>query len=1084
MRYLRSRAGALALLGITAGQASPYNPTQILLAPNGSFAYIFEPYGPSSGHTPFSALDLRHPINVSQPAFLPVSNPLPFAADGETVPYTAILDPVGSITVLVGNCSHTSTDTQLWRFAADEGNGNGSGTWKQYQVSQKQTENASVSGPMFLGSSMAFSQSSVENDMNTSFFMFGGMCPYSNSSATSWTSSANYSNSMIQAIPADSQTGDVDYSISIAETSGSPIAEAGFSITPLTPSYSVNMTGQAEELQQDFVLLGGHTQTAFINMSQVAIFSLPQESWSFLPVTQLPSSTTDLTTRQSFSEVQPRSGHTAVMTEDGKRVIVFGGWVGDVSNPAEPQLAILDFGSGYGGSGDWSWTIPKQYGPGPSSGTGIYGHGAAMLPGEVMLIVGGYPIPASGSTRIKRGDNASKTQMYLYNITSSTWIESYTSPENFAKRGSDDFGPLGHKSEKVGLGVGLSIGAAILAVLVIYYFWYVRRAKRLREARGRGLLSRSSEGSFPGPFDQNCLNHGGIDGRGGDTAAAGRFWNVWDRETGTYPQRTLPMTQTSGAGSTGLFVNIPSPTRGLRKSVPVRNYQYHAAPRYDEKRMSRGSGYIHPIVEREDEDAQSLTRKGSSSDELTDAERKLKEVEQVLNSDDPFIANRPNPLGSHPVLPELDRVTMGTICRSPNIATRISTQPPGKTASSRPEIPNWMIEREDSDRPLIDTGRVSPSKTGERTSSTLSEKSQRSNVSGHSIARTLSTGTGAILAVAMAARTHPYGSPEQTSSSAARTQPMSANGSGQKPSYFKASCVHSSKNGPVLMNAPNSAGTDADSFTTAETTFAELRNQGEALLGDRPIFEPEHPCQRAVTVQSYSQNSLLPSNSDIVSAGGMPYRRRQSLMGSLRRALNVVSISDHSWSFTGSYERDVERYTDDPQSAASSPTKGRNVGNGPRRAISDGSALLRQMRGQKDWSTGQWPRYRDDPDPGDWGEPGRTSVEAQEAEEDWDVEAAAEKRDVQMMFTVPKAKLRVVNADIDQASLRSASDSALSRAGSVRTVKQESSTNALRARADTQTGVLPSTAEESEPGGGECYRTEKRVEGGDKEKVV
>ncbi|KAK0270158.1 hypothetical protein LTR35_014406 [Friedmanniomyces endolithicus] len=48
----------------------------------------------------------------------------------------------------------------------------------------------------------------------------------------------------------------------------------------------------------------------------------------------------------------------------------------------------------------------------------------------------------------------------------------------------------------------------------------------------------------------------------------------------------------------------------------------------------------------------------------------------------------------------------------------------------------------------------------------------------------------------------------------------------------------------------------------------------------------------------------------------------------------------------------------------------------------------------------------------------------EEEEEDWDVEGAARKRDVQVMFTVPKARLRVVNADMDRASMRSASEGA------------------------------------------------------------
>ncbi|KAG9822006.1 hypothetical protein KCU68_g16819, partial [Aureobasidium melanogenum] len=78
--------------------------------------------------------------------------------------------------------------------------------------------------------------------------------------------------------------------------------------------------------------------------------------------------------------------------------------------------------------------------------------------------------------------------------------------------------------------------------------------------------------------------------------------------------------------------------------------------------------------------------------------------------------------------------------------------------------------------------------------------------------------------------------------------------------------------------------------------------------------------------------------------------------------------------------------------------------------------------------------YRDDPDTGDWGDVPEASTSKEEAEkptpederEDWDIEEAAANRDVQVMFTVPKARLRVVNADVDKASLRSISDGAKS----------------------------------------------------------
>ena len=168
-------------------------------------------------------------------------------------------------------------------------------------------------------------------------------------------------------------------------------------------------------------------------------------------------------------------------------------------------------------------------------------------------------------------------------------------------------------------------------------------------------------------------------------------------------------------------------------------------------------------------------------------------------------------------------------------------------------------------------------------------------------------------------------------------------------------------------------------------------------------------------------------------------------MGSIRRAIGAISTGDsRSFSLTAATSSPSNAQYPD-RSASSSPNKTRPIV--PRRAASDGGHLLRQKRGRKDWQApaGTWEPYRDsDPDPGDWGpEPN----DAQAAEEDWDVENAVRQRDVQVMFTVPKTRLRVVNDDMDRASLRSASDGMLSRHSSTRTdtgLKSQGSRNMLR----------------------------------------
>jgi len=58
-----------------------------------------------------------------------------------------------------------------------------------------------------------------------------------------------------------------------------------------------------------------------------------------------------------------------------------------------------------------------------------------------------------------------------------------------------------------------------------------------------------------------------------------------------------------------------------------------------------------------------------------------------------------------------------------------------------------------------------------------------------------------------------------------------------------------------------------------------------------------------------------------------------------------------------------------------------------------------------------FPRYRD-----------RKGEDENGVVEDWDVERAAENRVVQVMFTVPRGELRVVNTDVERASLVSSEE--------------------------------------------------------------
>ena len=1016
MRTLRYSPGLLALACLTKCDELPYNPTRIFVPPNSSYAYVFQPSPNSQGQAQLSTMDFSDPISPTNRRLSTISETLPFLQDDEVLPYTPAVDANGEITVFTGRCSGDADGAQVWRLESSS-----DGTWKQYNTSDQNVEvYGSVTGPNFLSNAIAFSSSLDSDNTDTSMFVFGGMCPSGTGNVETWASDAQYSNLMLDVSLLESGHG---YGISLPGERGPPIAQAGTSITPLTPTYSIDSDGNVQTQQQDSVLLGGHTEAAFINMSQVALFSLPQQTWSFMPVIQPSDGKSDLAVKRDTLEVTPRSGHTAILSESGTSIILFGGWVGSVNTPADPQLAILELGAGYGGTGEWIWTVPPQSRSGVAEGSGIYGHGAAMLPGGVMMVVGGYQILGDPSSRIKRDTQAVNDRILFYNTTSNSWLDSYSLPDDAAKQLSDSIGPLSTKSQKIGLGTGLSIGAALLLSVVAFYLWYSRRLKQARETRERTLMTYSLDGSSAGHIDQPFLNHGGVDGREGDEAAHGRFWPTGGDAGGCLP-RPPPMQHT-----TGMWVNVPSPTRGLRKGAPGKSYQYQPAPHFDDSRMSRASGQIHSIAEQENEDENEQGAEDVKADNLSDAELKLNHLQRVLMSNDPFADSEPKPLGSHPV-------TSDTLRRVPTAASKLSTDT-ARPLSGEQSTENWAIYEEAEDE-----GRSTPSQSDDRTSSTLSERSQRSVTSTNSITRTMSTRTGAIMAAAAAAHRAAQ-TAQEVSPTEESTQTMTTFGSRSSTNYFT-SRARSSTNGSL---PPITAGTDAESFATARSNFVQLQSEGEALLGGRPGADPDDPYQRALVAHTSTRTAKPHLYSNNAPPPAIPPRRRPAgLFGSLRRALNAVSLGERTLSLTSS----PEYYRDDVRSSSSSPTKdrGNNIGTTPRRAVSDGGALLRQKRGQKDWDEKEFPPYHDDPNADDWGEPGRQSHDRRQAEEDWDVEGAAGNRDFQVMFTVPKSRLRVVNDDMDRASLRSASDSAVSRQGSLKTVRHEDSMKALRARSE------------------------------------
>lgn len=295
-----------------------------------------------------------------------------------------------------------------------------------------------------------------------------------------------------------------------------PIPEAGFSLTTIS-------TG---DTTMNVVMIGGHTKTAFVDMRQVAVYQVPEGRWKFTDVVlpsasppKLPSSSTKVaaprpttetqTTREDPStrasgfvrrnddtrRIDSRSGHSAVATKDGKRVIVYGGWIGDVNTPAEPRLIILEM-SREAGKDTWKWDIPYihpgELGP-PTDGEeeGLSGHAAVMLEGDVMMLTSGY--------RISPFANASvvSEKSYFFNVTSVSWMATYKPARVLAAEAAVKNRDTSRKT--TGIVLGVVLGIAGLAAAVIGYFWYFRKGNKTRDAEGAmypGTLERERWGSF------------------------------------------------------------------------------------------------------------------------------------------------------------------------------------------------------------------------------------------------------------------------------------------------------------------------------------------------------------------------------------------------------------------------------------------------------------------------------------------------------------------------------------------------------------------------------------------------------------
>ena len=794
----------------------------------------------------------------------------------------------------------------------------------------------------------AFSFPSTEKVGSDDVYIFGGMCPSTSGNASSWSSNAQYSN-MLLAIQADK--GD-EYDVSLTGTRSPPIAEAGLTITPLKAS---SFAADNTATQQKFILLGGHTQEAFINMSQAAMYSMPDQAWAFVGINQ-PS-----------SAVEPRSGHTAVLSNDGSKLYMLGGWVGSVSNPAIPQLAVLEIGAGYGGTGPWKWIIPSaSQNSYPSTGHGLYGHAAIMLPGDIMMVTGGFDI-----SNTKGASKRSTSQIRFYDTAAGTWSTSYSNP---GANSSTTKATTGLTTKgKTGLGAGLGVGIAVAIVICLVALFWLRRKKQQRKVREQHLrdLAMGTNDAF------STVEISRPGSRGLFSGYRSASWGARQEERIEHPaphcfsnDRSVHAQQ-DWTPERDVMLSVPGPEGNKSNSLRSRG-----PPSFGSQWPAGlpGPSGVFTIEEVEERSERGSIRRPETADS-----RPLS---------DPF---KDPP---HPVQDEAAQK------RRLEVQTWVDDWQSAAESMTMSRSNSKAQSRTYSNLSAYHSAASSAEKSSDRTNSDLSERSNISNLSfqrstGETLGRAPSTSNRAgyaLFSSAAAAMSRMAGRAEISNVDRNNSKRVVSQGDlAQMAARRRGNSVGHDAAPPVL-EIPR---------VRDESPQARFNNAPES-----PHKEPlmySHTRKRSNSMTGHT-DSFTSSSKKAFGALGQGAKR-------ILTGTNNVSVGAKVDDFESRSRDTSPTKSDEPEMAEVSP----------RRVSSSGAAFWRHKQGAKDW--GESSTDRSGTVRRRSGRP--TNVETEIPDDDWDVEMAVQQRVVQVMFTVPKEKLRVVNAD--NLSLISRTDTNASR---------------------------------------------------------
>ncbi|KAL8408208.1 hypothetical protein RB594_006849 [Gaeumannomyces avenae] len=1018
----------------------PYIPTTIIIpsstsshdGKNGnSIAYIF---APTASSVDLLALDISATVRASSLTTQTLTKGLPFLTGGVGKPYSTAFAPAylgnNTIGAYVGSCSPGADKPALWTLPLSDP----SGVWGS-RGPPVTGGNSTPSVPSFLGAALSFSTQIAPTVSPASIYVYGGMCPWANTTGLTWTKAAAYSNQMLKL----GQPPNAAYNASPILSKGPPVANAGFSLTPLTPS-TANRSGVVTQ-SINSVLLGGHTQAAFINMSGAAIWSLPEEVWSFVTIKQPSPAPTELSVREDGKaqrrglpvEVDSRSGHTAILSGDGNSIVVLGGWVGDTSQAAEPQLAVIEIGEDFD---KWRWKIPSAQPKGP----GIFGHGATLLPGNVMMVYGGYGVSPLTKSKLKKRQMGGNAPMFL-NLTSMTWSGDYTNPSYDGSSGTGT-GPgssestPSNNSRDLGLGIGLGVGISGAVAIVVGIMCWRRHKRNYRRDSAVRALAQDANLFLP---DEDEM----AERAGGPSYAWGMArgpsgpdeWYTGGPDPFVRGSRSLGYESLRGARGPG-GPSYPPPM-AMRKGANPRNARgmYVQAPGgFDNSGSPRaggmlaGPGDIHPIYEADEDGEASLGPTASMSPDS-------KEME---TSSDPFMT---------PTSTKGDRGILGDASAAPQKAT---PSPDGKNSigGGAPlpqdrEVQDWVSDIDSTDAVL--TARIGPhSTTTTRTMVTApmlpplavaplnltgGSANRRSPTRRHS-ARSNPRNSALSFVAAGDEDAGRTASNLSESNRSAFSYSMSRSGSVRSrpgtSSGIAALATSVAGAGPMRggagdddrqLESSSASSSGGASFNTARSSFAAMQAEGPTLLSGSPGTASGENNNRIGLVRGSGGGSLIGGTSpraeprdddDRDDNPGSPSKNKphRSWLGSFRRVFSNPG---------GAGDSAESSRNESPTSFEGGDYESPGLVGAP-------STLSRRKQGREAWMD-EIPGSGSGAGAGGGGRRGGgTAAHDGRAryhgigadDEDWDIERASERRLVQVMFTVPREPLRVVNAEIEK----------------------------------------------------------------------